>query len=478
MKSEFDSVYNLDVQRILLSFLIEDADVFIRCRNIIKDTYFDDQLRRTVRFILEHADEHKAIPNPLLIKAKTGIEIQKLAEFGEVMNEDWFLEEITKFCRHKEFESIIFDSYDLLQKGEESNIETRVREAMMISLISDLGLDYFADPAARLKRMLDKPNLISTGYKSIDDRLFGGFEIGGLNVFFGLPNSGKSLMLQNLAVNWALSGYVVVYFTMEMSTDSISVRIDAMLTEKTTKEVFHSIDDTALLIAIKGKKAGKLQIAKMKDSGTTVTDLRAYLKEFQIKTGLKPNAIVIDYLDLMHPTDKNINVSDQFIKDKYVSEEIRGLMSETFTFGATASQINRSGVAAGGEYDYSHVAGGISKVNTADNVFFINAPPHFKEKGDYELMFGKTRTSSAVGQRVKLGYDPRCMRITDGSNGEVDILKPLTPTEMKDLGIKVTANGEIKNESEGNLAMDVLGVVSDSVETSADRLAKKRAKAL
>ena len=340
-KKEFDSIYNIEVQRILLSFLIEDADVFVRCRNILKDVYFDEQLRRAVRFILSHTDEHKAIPNPLLIQAKTGVEIKRLADFGEIMNEDWFLDEITKFCRYKEFEIIINESYDLLQKGQEANIEARVREAMMISLVSDLGLDYFYDPKTRLQGMLDRPNLISTGYKSIDDKLYGGFEIGGLNIFYGLPNSGKSLILQNLALNWAMLGHVVIYFTMEMSKESISVRIDAMITGKTTKEVFHDIDDTSLIIKTRGKKAGRLQISKQKDSGTTVNDLRAYLKEFQIKTGLKPDAIVIDYLDIMHPTDKRIPISDLFNKDKAVSEEIRGMMGETKTFGATASQIGR-----------------------------------------------------------------------------------------------------------------------------------------
>ena len=81
-KKEFDSIYNIEVQRILLSFLIEDADVFVRCRNILKDVYFDEQLRRAVRFILSHTDEHKAIPNPLLIQAKTGVEIKRLADFA------------------------------------------------------------------------------------------------------------------------------------------------------------------------------------------------------------------------------------------------------------------------------------------------------------------------------------------------------------------------------------------------------------
>jgi KaiC/GvpD/RAD55 family RecA-like ATPase len=473
-KNEFDSVYNIEVQRILLSFLIEDVDVFIRCRNIIKDTYFDDQLRRTVRFILGHADEHKAIPNPVLIQAKTGIEVQTLTQMNQPMDQDWFLEEITKFCRYKEFESIIFDSYDLLQKGEEANIETRAREAMQISLVSDLGLDYFDDPKARLQGMLDTPNLISTGYNVIDDKLFGGFEIGGLNIFFGILNSGKSLILQNLALNWALMCYNVIYFTLEMSKESISVRIDAMITGKSTKEVFQNIDDTALMVSIKGKKAGRLQFAKMKESGTDVNDLKSYLKEFQIKTGLKPDAIVIDYLDIMHPTNKAIDVSNVSIKDKYISEEVRGLMSETNTFGATASQINRGGTDANGEFNYTHIAGGLTKAMTCDNAFFIHSPPAMKENGFYELLFGKTRTSAAVGQRVKLNYDPVCMRITDDK--VVDIEKPSTLAELKTLYQLTGAAAPEVVPKEEVTAVDLLEAITEG--TLLERLAAKRDKNL
>jgi hypothetical protein len=34
------------------------------------------------------------------------------------------------------------------------------------------------------------------------------------------------------------------------------------------------------------------------------------------------------------------------------------------------------------------------------------------ESGDYTLIFLKTRSSSSLNHRVKLAYDPECMRIT------------------------------------------------------------------
>ena len=50
-----------------------------------------------------------------------------------------------------------------------------------------------------------------------------------------------------------------------------------------------------------------------------------------------------------------------------MSEELRNLAMETGTLFVTASQLNRGAVEEI-EFDHHHIAGGISKIQTADNV--------------------------------------------------------------------------------------------------------------
>ncbi len=431
-KTEFDTVYNIDVQRLLLSHMIDDPDLFVRCQSIVKDEYFDSRLSSAVRYILSHANEHKKIPEPALIHAKTGVEIKRLAEYGVTLDENWFLDEIVQFCRYKGIENLIMEGIDLLEKNQFSIIEKRLKDALTISLVSDLGTEYFTDPEARLKRMLEaRTSMIPTGWANFDRKLYGGFSRGGLNVFAGGSGSGKSLILQNYALNKALDGETVIYFTLELSEELVALRIDAMLSGKGTPEITRSISDTAFTIKMKGKNAGTLVIKKMPEGGTNTNHLRAFLKEYQIKTGKKPTCIVIDYLDLMYPNNERVDMSSLFVKDKFVSEEIRGMMHETDTFGATASQLNRQSVEAQGEFDHSHIAGGISKINTADNVIAINAPFYMKEKGEMEFIFLKTRSSNAVGQRLKMSYDPTSMRITDIKSADIETEKPMPIAELK-----------------------------------------------
>jgi hypothetical protein len=136
------------------------------------------------------------------------------------------------------------------------------------------------------------------------------------------------------------------------------------------------------------------------------------LKEYQVKKGVKPDVILIDYLDLMMPLSVKVSPSDLFVKDKYVSEEIRNLAMETQCITVTASQLNRSAVEEI-EFDHSHISGGLSKIMTADNVIGIFTSRAMKERGRYQIQFMKTRSSSGVGQKVDLEFNVDTLRISD-----------------------------------------------------------------
>jgi hypothetical protein len=104
-----------------------------------------------------------------------------------------------------------------------------------------------------------------------------------------------------------------------------------------------------------------------------------------------------------------------FVKDKYVSEEIRNLAKELDIIMVTASQLNRSAVEEV-EFDHSHISGGISKINTADNVFGIFTSRAMREQGRYQLQLMKTRSSAGVGQKIDLNFDLNTLKITDGGD--------------------------------------------------------------
>jgi hypothetical protein len=165
------------------------------------------------------------------------------------------------------------------------------------------------------------------------------------------------------------------------------------------------------------KKSGKFWIKYM-PAQSTVNDMRAYIKTLQMEYDVKIDFLCVDYLDLLMPVSTKVSPSDLFIKDKYVSEELRNLAKELNVLFVTASQLNRSAVEEV-EFDHSHISGGISKINTADNVFGIFTSRSMRERGQYQIQLMKTRSSSGVGQKIDLQFDVNTLRIfDDGSNGD------------------------------------------------------------
>jgi archaellum biogenesis ATPase FlaH len=401
--------YNFDVQKLYLEMFLSDAETFTRCQNIFDYNNFDQRLQRPAEFITRYVDEYKIIPDASIVNASCSTDLQTVALPKE--NYEWLMNEFENFSRHKGLERAILQSADLLENGDYGPVEKLVKDAIQISLNKDMGTDYFEDPRARLSKLKDGNGQISTGWPSIDKKLYGGFNRGELNIWCAGSGGGKSLFLANMGVNWALQGLNVLYLTFELSEGLVAMRLDSMMTGVGTREIFKNLDDVELKVKTLGKKSGNIQIKYM-PSGKNCNDIRAYLKEYQVKKGVKPDVILIDYLDLMMPLSVKVSPSDLFVKDKYVSEEIRNLAMETQCITVTASQLNRAAVEEI-EFDHSHISGGLSKIMTADNVIGIFTSRAMRERGRYQIQFMKTRSSSGVGQKVDLEFNIDTLRITD-----------------------------------------------------------------
>jgi replicative DNA helicase len=560
MAKEFESKdYNEAKQKLLIDILLSSEDVFSRCQNILSDKYFVNKFRPAVRFLLKYADEYRVLPKVEQINAESGIEFN-LIENITIQHVDSFLDEIEEFCKNRALADAVLSAVELIDKGNYGEVEKRVKEAILISLQSDLGTNYFADPRSRLEKIKTRNGQISSGWKALDAKLYGGLNRGEISIFCGASGAGKSLVLQNISANLIQQGLNVVYLTLELSEELTAMRIDSMLSSIATTDIFRKLDEVEIKIKQIGYKSGNLHIKQM-PQGSRCNDLKVYLKNYEIETGNRPDVLVVDYLDLIFPNNKRIDTSDLFITGKFVTEELRGLAVERNLVCVTASQLNRclsldtkiaingvekeiryvktgdfissnegpvmveevlpitmqnsykiktksgkeiicsanhmfptkeglktinTGLKIGDslrsinlgklpldlfcnremsnvfeiddeiveikymgkqntidinvtgnrlfyangilthnsavneqEHDHSMIAGGISKIQTADNVISIFASTAMKERGEYQFQFLKTRSSSGVGSKISLGFDGSTLRMFDlDDNGE------------------------------------------------------------
>jgi hypothetical protein len=182
----------------------------------------------------------------------------------------------------------------------------------------------------------------------------------------------------------------------------------------------------------------------------------------------------------MHPIGQKISAENLFVKDKYVSEELRNLAMELNCIFVTASQLNRSSVEEI-EFDHSHISGGISKINTADNLIGIFTSRAMRERGRYQIQLMKTRSSSGVGQKIDLGFDVDTLRIFDigededtpavagaggASNSIAAALKrtgqqPTSPDEVRDDPSEGATAGKIRATADSTQLRNFLNNLGD-----------------
>ena len=426
--------YSTELQKLYIDFLLADKDLFVRCNAILESSYFDRQFRDTVDFIKKHVEEYSDVPMLEQVNAVGNIGASDVRATMTDEHKNWFMDNFEQFCRHKALEAAILQSADKLENKEYGTVEGIIKAATEIGLAKDFGTNYWEDPAGRIQTIKDSRGQNSTGWMTFDKFLYGGFNTGELNIFAGGSGSGKSLFMQNLALNWSLQGKNVVYISLELSEELCAMRLDAMLTGMSTKDVMKNSGDVELRVKMASKKAGRLQVIQMKN-GSTINDIKAYLREYQIQHNLHVDALLVDYLDLMMPITVKVNPSDQFIKDKFVSEELRNLATELGILFVTASQLNRSAVDEI-EFDHSHIAGGISKINTADNLIGIFSSRAMRERGRVQIQFMKTRSSSGVGSKLDLKFNMDSLKIED-----------LDPDDQEDEGAVTSIYQKLKTKS-------------------------------
>jgi KaiC/GvpD/RAD55 family RecA-like ATPase len=408
--------YTPELQKLFLEMMMQDAQSFVRVANIYNPENFDRSIREAAKFIASHSAEYKTLPTYEQIRAVTGVELRPIPDAIEG-HQEWFMKEFEGFSRKEELSRAILKAADLLEEGDYDPVEKLIKDAVQIGLTKDLGTDYFADPKTRIDKYYNSGGQVSTGWPTMDKILYGGMSRGELNIFAGGSGSGKSLVMMNIALSWLQAGLSGVYVSLELSEELCALRTDAMLTSMSTKDIRKDIETTELKVKMVGKKSGRYRI-KALPAQSNVNDIRSFIKEYQIQTNNRVDFVMVDYLDLVMPVSVKVNPNDQFIKDKYVAEELRNLSQELNVLLVTASQLNRSAVEEI-EFDHSHIAGGISKINTADNVFGIFTSRAMKERGRYQIQCMKSRSSTGVGMKIDLEYNIETMRITDpGEEGQ------------------------------------------------------------
>lgn len=256
----------------------------------------------------------------------------------EGMDKDLFLKSAERFIKERGIIQTMISVAGELEKGEinSSKVLEKFEQVCNITLDNEKGLDLYEDIGNILTALKEKKRTISTGFKSLDKYIDGGFYEDGkaLYLFMAPPNKGKSLFLGNIACNIANQGKTVLLITLEMSELAYASRFCSQQTAIPFAELHLRTDEVKEKMK---NKPGKIIIKEFPPSTITVPELKGWIKKHIVEKGIKIDALCIDYINLFDGPGNNL-----YEKLKGIAEHTRALSYWLSAPVVSLTQQNRS----------------------------------------------------------------------------------------------------------------------------------------
>lgn len=331
------------------------------------------------------------------------------------------------FLKEKAVYHALLDAAEKLDSKQLNTAEllTKIEKAVGVNLSQHMGLELFSEIDLFIKDLHSEEPHIRTGWKWLDNKLGGGFLENGrsLYVFAGETNVGKSIFLGNIATNIAMTGKTVLLISLEMSEMMYARRLSSSITSIPLSHLKSESDNLRQLITqiAEGKKS-KIIIKEFPPSTLTPHQLKSYVKKL-IQRGIRPDAIVLDYLNLLHSPIGN----NSYERILYSAQQVRALSYELNCPIISATQLNRSG------YNIDNpgletISESIGLATTSDAIISIWQKEEDKELGIINIGMSKNRFGPNFGS-IALKIDYNTLQITeDGTINESDEAREFSRT--------------------------------------------------
>lgn len=306
----------------------------------------------------------------------------------------YYTELASEFAEYVLYRRSIQDSIELLRTNDPRSVK-RLREKWTqvvnttFATDNDLGLDYFATAAERIRKRLETPDVLKTLIPELDDRLsYGGIARGELILFAGSPSSGKSLALQHVAKAAVLQRKKVLFFSLEMNYDRIGDRLDAAWTGIPMRELANQ----SALVSQRMQKVAtlyqdQLRIKRFPAYAVKVSTLKRFMETLS-RQDFIPDLMVVDYINLLAP-ERISNARYEDLGQTYL--DLRALGEEFNVYNVTAAQGNR-GSTKTELFSMADLAESFSGSAHSDIIVSINRSEDDKRQQRLRLYLAKNRS--------------------------------------------------------------------------------------
>jgi len=386
--------YGKGFQLKVLGSLLTDKKFLLTVRDVLTPDYFDtDSHKWIVENIIKYFDKYHTTVTMDVLKVevkKIENDILQVAVKEELRNSyeasvddlEYVQEEFSSFCKNQELKNALLESADLLETGDYEAIRSKVENALKAGMDKNIGHEYNKDIETRYR--VDYRPTIPTPWPAINKNIQGGLGPGDLFIMFGNPGGGKSWAMVAMAAHAVKLGHNVIYYTLELGEDYVGKRFDCYLTGYSIEEVNQHRDEVEQ--QLKNLK-GNLIVKEYAPKSATISTIKAHIQKC-IDMEMKPDMVVIDYVDYLKAPSKKYAERKDEIDDVFIAS--KGLAKEFKIPVLTPSQVNRMG-AKDDIIEGDKAAGSYDKMMVADVCISLSRKKEDKVLGTGRMHIMKNR---------------------------------------------------------------------------------------
>ena len=411
-------------ENILIYKSLTDSGYLASIADFVKPDYFKDKAIASIFDIIkDFTEKRNKLPTTTEIKSYLVSDEQKesfkglVKSFNDIdknLDKEELYDNTERFLKEKAVYHTMLNVAEDVSSGEvdTSVVLDKFEKSCNINLVTDLGLELYGDVDKLIDDLNSVERYVPSKWEWLDNCLGGGFLEAGkaLYVFAGETNIGKSIFLGNIASNVAEQGKNVLLVTLEMSELLYARRICSNVTKIPMKEM---ANNTPSIKQAMNDQGGKIFIKEFPPATITANQLKAFVKKFE-EQGIKLDAIVLDYLNLMHSPVGN----NSYERIKHVTEQVRA-MSYLFNCPIiSATQLNRAGFDTDNP-DLATISESIGLAATADAIISIFQNEEDRGIGIIRLGMMKNRYGPrGITQAMRIDYST--LTIDQADDIEID----------------------------------------------------------
>ena len=420
------SQFGKPFQEKLAFTILEDAQFANQIGEVLNYNFFEYRyLQAFVKKIYDFKNRFSIYPNKSTFESILRTELKKENETvqkqitgfysrfiasGNSVDTEYVKSSAIEFCKKQKLKEAMIKSVELLKTSSFEEIRGLVDTALKLGTNPDVG--YLYDEQFEERYEIKARDVVSTGWKVIDDMTRGGLGGGELGVVIAPTGAGKTHVLCHLGAAAVKEGKTVIHYSLELDDKTIARRYDAAITG-IPLDSLHAKKDV-VFEKIKEVK-GKLIIKEYPTKSASPETIRNHLAKLK-ERGIEPGTIIVDYGDLLRP---NLIRKEKREELETIYEELRAIAKENGCPCYTASQTNRGGLNAE-VITMEAISEAFSKCFVADFIFTVSRTVTDKQTNTGRIFVAKNR----------FGMDGViCPIMMDTSNVSIKVLEPTGETK-------------------------------------------------